>query len=180
MKSPKYRLIIMGKDIYLREICILDANMRYCGWLNDPLVNQYLESRFNNWSLKQVRDYIGKIKKNKDYVFLAIMAKDINKHIGNVKLGPINSKHKFADLGIMIGDRGYWNKGLAAETIKLVSGYCFKELGLNKVTAGAYANNIGSLKAFKKAGFKIEGLRVRHFRYKNKYVDAVLLAKIKP
>ena len=57
--------------------------------------------------------------------------------------------------------------------------YAFKKLKLNKLTAGAYANNIGSVKAFKNVGFLIEGIRKRQYLYNKKYVDGVLLGCIK-
>jgi RimJ/RimL family protein N-acetyltransferase len=118
--------------------------------------------------------YVKQIRANPDYLFLAIIAKNDNKHIGNIKLGPINRHHKYADVGIIIGDKTFWGKGYATEAIKLVVAYAFEVLKLHKLTAGAYMNNAGSVKIFKKAGFSIEGLRKRQYLYKGRYVDAVL------
>lgn len=179
-KNKRCNSFIDGERIYLRIINLSDANKKYCRWLNDREINQYLESRFEKWSLKKLKDYIRKTKEDKDYIFLAIVTKDTNIHIGNIKLGPINRHHKFADMGIIVGDKAFWGKGVATEAIELMVSYAFNTLKLHKLTAGAYANNVGSIKAFKKAGFKIEGLRKKHFRDKNDYVDAVLLGKIKP
>jgi len=49
---------------------------------------------------------------------------------------------------------------------------------LHKLTAGAYENNIGSIKAFQKVGFGEEGRKKNHYFYQGKYIDSVLLAKI--
>jgi [ribosomal protein S5]-alanine N-acetyltransferase len=180
MKKFKPNAILLdGRQVYVRRITVADCNARYVRWMNAPSINQFLESRFTVWTIKNLREYIKKINQNKDSIFLAIIAKDTNKHIGNIKIGPINWDHLFAELGIVIGDKAYWGRGLATETIRLATEYCFKTLGLHKVTAGAYANNIGSLKAFYKAGFKTEGVRPRHFKYKNGYVGVVLLGKLR-
>ena len=61
----------------------------------------------------------------------------------------------------MIGDKEYWNKGYATESIKLISDHCKKKLKLRKLVAGTPSINYGMIKAFKKNGFKIEGNRVK-------------------
>jgi ribosomal-protein-alanine N-acetyltransferase len=175
----KRRILIEGGRIYLRKIQLSDANKNYCRWMNDPEINQYLESRFEKWSIKKLKSYVKKIKKNPSCVFLAIIAKKRNKHIGNIKIGSIDKVHKFADIGIIIGDKSFWGKGIAAEAIKLVVNYAFNKLGLHKLTSGAYSCNIGSIKAFKKAGFSVEGIRKKHYLCNGDYVDGVLLGIIR-
>lgn len=179
MRKVKSNLFIEGKNICLREIQISDVNKNYYNWMRDPEVNQYLESRFEKWSIKRLKNYVKEIKVNRDIFFWAIIVKGTGKHVGNIKLGPINRRHGFSDLGIIIGEKPYWGKGFATEAITLVVDYAFKKLKLRKLTAGAYANNIGSVKAFKNAGFLIEGIQKRQYLYNKKYVDGVLLGCIK-
>jgi ribosomal-protein-alanine N-acetyltransferase len=175
MIKKKKNKIINGKRIYLRELRVSDATKSYCKWLNDPKVNRYLESRFEKWTTKKLRAYIRNIRSEGNNFFWAIILKENNKHIGNVKLGPINPKHRFSDIGIIIGEKSCWGRGLAVEAIKLVKNYAFHILKINKLTAGAYVTNIGSIKAFQKSGFHIEGIRRRYYRYRDKYIDAVIL-----
>lgn len=75
----------------------------------------------------------------------------------------------FLDIGATIEGRNFLK-----DTLQKVSENCFVPL-----TAGAYANNIGSIKAFKKAKFIQECIRKNHFLYKRKYIDYVLLARFK-
>ncbi len=179
MRKVESKLFIEGENIYLREIQTSDVNKDYYNWVRDPEINQYLESRFEKWSIRKLKNYITKIKMDRDSFFWAIIHKESGKHIGNIKLGPVNRIHGFSDLGVIIAEKSYWGKGFATEAITLVVGYVFKKLKLNKLTAGVYANNIGSIKAFKKAGFLIEGRRKRQYLYNRKYVDAVLLGCIR-
>lgn len=170
---------IEGSMIFLRNLKKTDATKEYLKWLNSKKINQFLESRFTKHSKIDVRKYIEKMNYDPDIIFLAIIRKDNQNHIGNIKLGPINWNHKYAEIGVMIGDENSWGKGYASEAIKLISDFGFNYLKLHKITAGIYEENIGSIKAFLKAGFFIEGMRYKHFFFKGKYVNHILLAKIK-
>lgn len=170
-------MCIEGQRIYLRPVLLSDASENYVAWLNDPEVNQYLESRFIKQSLQSVRDYVERITRDANTLFLAIVSKSEERHIGNVKLGPIDWNHRVGDIGIMIGDKAYWRKGFGGDAIRLLSEYAFSVLKLHKLTAGAYENNIGSIRAFLKAGYLVEGRLRDHYLYKDIYVDKVVLAR---
>lgn len=179
LKFKDTDLIIKGKRIYLREIRISDANQNYLNWMRDYEVNRYLESRFQSWTIKKLKAFIKKIKNNPDYIFWAVILKENGRHIGNIKLGPIDSNHGFGDIGIIIGEKAYWGKGLATEAIKLAVSFAFNKLKLHKLTAGSYVNNIGSIKAFENAGFFLEGIRKKQYFYKGRYKDSVLLGIVR-
>lgn len=179
MEQKKKTLRIDGKTIFLRDLKKSDATNEYMNWLNSKKINQFLESRFTKHSIVDIENYIKKMNHDADIIFLAIIRKDNQKHIGNIKLGPINWDHKYAEIGIMIGDKNSWGKGFASEAIKLISDFGFNTLKLHKITAGIYEVNIGSIKAFLKAGFFIEGIRFNQFFLKGKYVNHILLAKMK-
>ena len=49
----------------------------------------------------------------------------------------------------------------------------FTKLGLRKINADVYENNLGSLRAFQKAGFQEEGRRKRQYLSEGKWLDAV-------
>jgi len=171
--------LICGERICLRRLTVADASEKYLRWLNDPKVNQFLESRFQKWSIKKLRDNLRTIGRSREYLFLAIILKESGEHIGNLKIGPINPIHRFADLGIIIGEKSFWGRGYASEAIKLAADYSFKKLKLNKLTAGAYANNLGSTKAFGKAGFHKVAKFHRHRLYQGKYVDEIVVERLK-
>jgi RimJ/RimL family protein N-acetyltransferase len=164
-----------GKRIYLREVRPTDVNENYYRWMNDPEVTRYLESRFYPSSMDGLRDYVTGKLGDRDNVFLAIVLKDDNRHIGNIKVGPINWIHRCADVGLLLGEKECWGKGYATEAIALVTTYAFKILNLHCLTAGCYALNQGSAKAFLKVGWQQEGLRKSLFICDGVYVDEILL-----
>ncbi|MBU0671655.1 MAG: GNAT family N-acetyltransferase [Candidatus Margulisbacteria bacterium] len=174
-------LQLKGKNIYLRPLTEADATETYVSWMNDPQVNQYLESRFKKFTIGDIRSYITEINKDLNNVFFAMISIDGDKHIGNIKLGPINQYHRIGDIGLIIGDKTCWGKGYATEAIGLLKDYAFNKLNLHKLTAGCYADNIGSAKAFLKVGFVEEARLASHFRRNDdKYVDKICLGMINP
>ncbi len=176
MVNEKFR---KGERIYLREVRMSDVNQNYYTWLNSPETNQYLESRYVPQSLENISNYVKSRDGKIDEVFFAICWKNNQKHIGNIKLGPVNWIHRRADIGLLIGDKEYRGRGVATEAIQLVVEYAFNILNLHKITAGSHCTNIGSVKAFQKAGFVIEGERKKHSFINGKYVDTVLWGLLK-
>jgi [ribosomal protein S5]-alanine N-acetyltransferase len=178
MDKTRKDIFLDGKRLYLRFVGLSDIGEKYIGWLSDPDVTQFLEVRFESHNLKSVKDFVEKTNSNPDNVFLAIVVKDGNRHIGNIKIGPINWIHKVGDVSLFIGEKDEWGKGYGAEAIQIVVDYAFRNLNLHKITAGVYKPNVNSLKAFKKNGFKVEGIRSKQYYYKGDFVDLYLLGLI--
>jgi [ribosomal protein S5]-alanine N-acetyltransferase len=174
-----YNYYLEGENIYLREVRFTDVNDEYYAWLNDPSINQYLETRFFPRSFQNIEQFVKQMDGKSDEVFFAICWKENHKHIGNIKLGPINWIHRFGDISLLIGNKDYWGKGIATEAIKLVTDFGFNQLNLHKIKAGCYADNIGSKKAFLKVGFQVEGTLKQHFYSNGVYQDAFLLGIVK-
>jgi len=172
--------LLVGNRICLREVKNLDAEGPYLQWMNDPEVVKYTESRFRSYSREQLKDYIGKINENPDFVFRAITLNENGRHIGNIKLGPIDWNHRFGDIGIIIGAKDCWGQGYATESIQLLAGFAFASLKLHKLTAGCYAVNTAAIRAFKKAGFVQEGVRSRQYLSAGRYVDMAFLGLLNP
>ena len=172
--------IAEGARIYL---CYLTPEMvseKYVGWLNDPEVNQYLEARFGvPYTLETAKSFVESQWKDPNTHMFAIMLKEDGRHIGNVKVGPINMHHKFAEVGIMMGEKSMRGKGYGTETIVLVSEYSFEKLGVHKLIAGCYGTNKGSERAFLKAGYAREGTVKSKFRSGSEYVDDIIFGKLK-
>jgi [ribosomal protein S5]-alanine N-acetyltransferase len=173
--TNKFFPFLEGKRIYLREVRLTDVNENYYRWMNDKEVTRYLESRFYPNSMEKLAEYVTTKLGDRNNIFLAIVQKDGDRHIGNIKLGPIDWIHRVGDLGLIIGEKDCWGKGYASEAISLVVEYAFGQLNLRKVTAGCYALNQGSIKAFQKAGFVIEGVRRQHYYCGGSYDDGILL-----
>ena len=160
-----------GKLVLLRQIELSDCTDTYVQWLNDPNVNQYLETKWQKQDMDAVWRFVQLQRENNHSVLFAIVFLDGRQHIGNLKIGPIHSHYKYGDISYFIGEKQLWGKGLATEAIKLACKFGFEERGLHKLEAGAYENAIGSWKALEKNGFKREGIIRDHGIVKNKFVN---------
>ena len=159
--------------LLLRTVRLEDVNANYERWMNDPVVMQYTESRFAKHTQETIKDYVLSVLKDPTSVFLAIIEKESGRHIGNLKIGHINSYHRFADVGIIIGERDCWGKGYAANALRLSARLAREQLGLHKLWAGIYVTNAGSVQAFLKAGFVAEGRFLSHWLTDEGYVDGL-------
>ena len=165
--------MIESKRLLLRPVELTDVKEQYQAGMNDPAVMKYTESRFQTHSLEQIRQYVASVQADPSSRFFAIIEHESGKHIGNIKIGHIHPVHRHADVGIILGDKTCWGKGYAAESLRLVAGYARQSLQLHKLMAGIYANNIGSIQAFLKAGFVAEGRFACHWFCDGEYVDGL-------
>lgn len=147
------QILLEGQRIYLRILTVNDASEKYCSWINDSDVNRFLESK--KITIEELQEYIEDKYNNLNCMFLGIFLKNNKVHIGNVKLEPIDLKEKKATLGILVGEKNYWGKGYATEALKLLINYCFNIIDLKEIDLGVKKNNIGAIKSYNKAGFKI-------------------------
>jgi [ribosomal protein S5]-alanine N-acetyltransferase len=154
------------------------VNDRYVSWLNDPQINRYLESRFVTHSVESTRAFVRSVLDDPQSIMWGIRVAALGQaHVGNIKLGPIQHAHGLAEIGLMIGAREAWGKGVARRAIEMVSNYAFGELAMRKITAGCYADNVGSQRAFEATGFQVEATRPAHFLLDGQTQDLVLLAR---
>lgn len=154
-----------------------DVSQAYLEWMHNPEVIQYLESRWRTYSLEDLISYVRQMNESsRDFLF-GIFVEDYG-HVGNIKIGSINWKHRYADMGLIIGDSSVLGKGIGSRAIDLACNYAFQELGLHKLVAGIYEPNVGSLKAFEKAGFALAGRWKKHRFFQGKYVDMFLMERL--
>jgi len=154
--------------IQLRKLTLKNATKEYCNWLNDKEVNRYLETR--KATINSLKKFINDKNKKKDCLLFGIFHKE--KHIGNVKLEPINYKEKTAELGILIGNKGYWNKGYGTKVMNLIINHAFNNLKLDKITLGVKANNKNAIKLYERVKFKTNTLRMELVRTSHKQRSA--------
>ena len=153
----KKEIYLNGSFINLRPLNMTDCNKRYLSWLNNYEVNKYLETRWTKHSINSIKKHVRNINNSKNNIILAIEDKASKKHIGNIKLGPINFNHKFSDISYFIGEQNFWGKGYGFEAVKLMSRFSLLELKIEYLLAGVYENNKGSAALLKKLGYTLQG-----------------------
>ena len=75
------------------------------------------------------------------------------KHIGNCSYYHISKTRGEAELGIMIGNRDYWNKGYGTDIVTTLVNYIFCQTRLNRIYLKTLESNIRAQKCFQKCSF---------------------------
>lgn len=147
---------IIGKKCYLSPISMEDVP-KYTSWLNDfevamstVLYSRIIDIEAENTALAELK--LG-------YNF-AIRLIENNELIGNVGLNNVDFLHRNAELGIVIGNKSYWNQGYGQEAINLMLDFTFNLLNIKCIYLQAYEYNKPGISLYEKVGFKISG-RIR-------------------
>ena len=144
-------------------------------WANDPELMRLL-NRAHTVSRDEHEQWFDALQKREDCRYFAIESVD-GTHLGDVWLWDIDSRHRRAELRIVMG-LDSTGKGAGTEAISQLCDYAFERLNLHKVYAYVLAINPRARRSFEKAGFVLEGL-LREDRWTGEsFVDVHLLGKL--
>ncbi|MCD6507633.1 GNAT family N-acetyltransferase [Candidatus Poribacteria bacterium] len=165
--------MLVGEKVRLRALERTDIP-RLVKWLNDPEVKRYLRMY---WPMSQAEEEIWFERQlsNPNARIFAIEAED-GTHIGNISLDEIDWKNRKAIMGIIIGERDYWDQGYGSDAVKTLLSFAFHELNLNRIELSVYDFNPRAIRCYEKCGFVIEG-RLRQSIFRNgRYHDELKMA----
>ena len=163
--------VFLQGPIALRLVRLEDCTERYVAWLEDPEVSRYLETRWSRQTLPEVREFITSVRASLHSHLFAIWRRDTGEHIGNIKIGPINPMHRYADVSYFIGERSAWGRGYATAAIRCATRIGFAILGLHRVRAGVYEGNVASARALERVGYTLDGTLRRQMRCEDRWED---------
>ena len=99
--------------------------------------------------------------------------------IGTCMLKQFDDLAGSAELGIMIGEKAFWRRGLGTETVRLLLWHGFENLNLHRVWLSVSAKNKGAIRCYEKAGMQLEA-KLREAEYKNgAMIDTLLYGILK-
>ncbi len=156
-----FNSMIIGSNIRLRDKRLADARDDY-RWQTDSEL-----ARLDATSLPAITfpQYLS------EYTFklyhpsptrreFAIETLD-GKHIGNCTYYNIDEADGEAELGIMIGDSDYWDKGYGTEATTALLDYIFHKTNLERIHLKTLDWNTRARRCFEKCGFTQYGQSVR-------------------
>ena len=164
-----------SERLYYEVLSTKHLSMAYVNWLNDTKVNKYLESG-GDYTLHKLESFLIE-QEQKNILFWAINVKDTQKHIGNIKIDPINVENNSGEYGILMGDSNEWGKGYAKEASKAIMDYCFNELKFSKITLGVIDENRSAVKLYETLGFETESIIENVGIYDKKMCNSIRMVK---
>lgn len=147
----------------------------FLAWINDyevirtlsiiPPVAEGMELQFLERALNN---------DNSQDVFFAFDGPD-GKYAGNVGLHGIDWISRKAEMGIVVGRKELWGKGIGSAAIKAILHHAFIILNLNRVFLRVFSHNPKAIKLYQTLGFIQEG-QLRNDTWKDgSYRDTLLM-----
>jgi RimJ/RimL family protein N-acetyltransferase len=129
-------------------------------WRNDPVVNRYMRQGIR--TLEEVQAWYTQYFSRAENKLFAVYADTTL--IGYGTLEHIDTTHRSGEIGIVIGNSDYWNKGVGASVVRRLTTLALTRYDLHRVYAVIHGGNSASRRCFEKVGFQHEG-RLRDARY---------------
>jgi len=142
------KVYIKNDIISLTEHLPEDNEELYNGWLDEEVqkgFNFKLDKTFDEWLSRNIEREEFHLTSN-----CAVILNENNKLIGSIGVSMFPDEPD--DLSIRIF-KPYRKQGFGTMAFALGAKYCFDVLGLEKIYAGCYPDNIRSMKMIEKCGF---------------------------
>jgi RimJ/RimL family protein N-acetyltransferase len=163
---------LVGDKVYLRPLDRGDAPA-FVTWLNDPELSRFLLARLP-MTLRAEEEFIDSLGKG-ERITLGIALRDGDRLIGGAGLHDLDERCRRATFGILIGPPEERGKGYGTEVTRLMVGYAFETLNLNRVTLQVYEYNPRGMRTYEKVGFRREGV-LRQDTYRDgRYWDTIVM-----
>ena len=146
---------------------------RYVAWFNDPDVMRYF-GRYEPWSLAQEEDWYETQRQRADVRNYAVYYE--GQHIGGAGYSAIDGRARSAEVGLLIGRKDLWNRGLGADIMGALVRFGFEQMNLHRIYLRVFSDNVPAIRCYEKVGFRHEGrLREAEFRH-NRYCDMLFMS----
>jgi RimJ/RimL family protein N-acetyltransferase len=154
--------MLRGRKAVLREKQLSDAADDYA-WASDTELAQLNAALLPNIPFSEYLDNYEELLRcsQKQSSILAIETPE-GKHIGNCTYYDVDRWRRSAKLGIMLGDRAYWERGYGVDVITTLVRHIFRTTNLNKITVETLDWNARAQRCFEKSGFKVSGYTARN------------------
>ena len=152
----------------------------YLTWCNDfDVIKKIGRDDYNlPVTRKMLVDYVTNLPEGRTAMMAIYYDEpETSKFVGTLKLYDIDMVSKRASIGIMVGDREVWGKGIGTEAMNLIIDHLFTKLHFRKVTAGYQSDNMAMAKSFERAEFVQEGVLKEHTYTDGAFQDIVLVAR---
>jgi RimJ/RimL family protein N-acetyltransferase len=171
--------ILRSERIYLRPAERTDLPL-FVQWLADAETKRHLslrsplsEAMEDKWFEQAVE------RQGRDQYHFVICLISDGRPIGIADLRELNLEDGHAAFGIVIGEKGEWNRGYGTEALNAICDFGFGQLRLERIELDVYAANKRARRSYEKAGFQLEGtLRHGHFA-DGEFLDVLRMALLR-
>jgi RimJ/RimL family protein N-acetyltransferase len=154
--------LISGKKVRIRTKKLTDVRNDYTWQTNPELVEldatPVLPISFPQYLL----DYTSELHSPTPNRYVFAVETFGSKHIGNCVYYNIDETISQAELGIMIGNPDYWDKGYGTDAVAALVNHIFLRTTLKRIYLKTLDWNLRAQKSFAKCGFALCGCMVKN------------------
>ena len=144
--------MITGSKVILREKSSVDAWNDYA-WETDPELSQLDATRPITMTFSQyLSDYAYELHHSPPASRQFAIDTLDGKHIGNCSCYNLDKTRGEAELGILIGNHDYWDKGYGTDAVTTLVSHIFHQTNLKRIYLKTLDSNTRAQKCFKKCG----------------------------
>ena len=154
--------MLKGNKVVLREKRLEDAKNDYEWKTNGELTRLDATLPLNVTFSEYLSSYAEELRYPHLMQRRFAIETEEGRHIGNCMYYNIDGNKGEAELGIIIGDRHYWDKGYGTDAVATLVKQIFEEPNLEKVYLHTLEWNIRAQRCFEKCGFTVCGHTVRN------------------
>jgi len=140
----------------------------YVEWLNDPEVMMYFGPMEPMSLAEEQQWYDAQLKQSNTRNF-GIFYND--EHVGGAGYSQINWRDRSAEVGLFIGRKDLWNRGLGTDIMSTLVRFGFEQMNLHRIFLRVFEENARAIACYERVGFTLEGrwrdAEFRHGRYHN-------------
>ncbi|MFQ5925648.1 MAG: GNAT family N-acetyltransferase [Dehalococcoidia bacterium] len=145
--------MLKGRKVVLREKRLEDAANDYAWRCDDELARLDATLPLRTSFKSYLADYAAELSSPSQRKCRFAIESLEGKHIGNLMYYDIDEATREAELGIMIGDRDYWEQGYGTNAITIVLDHIFSTTRLERIYLNTLGWNIRAQRCFEKCGF---------------------------
>jgi len=182
--KPRINFPIAFPKIVTNRLHLVPPNLNDAAELfelrSNPTFMKYM-GRFPMQKLAEAEEYIQRILdgfEDKTGISWKICEKDSETLVGYIGFWSIDYDNFRTEFGYGIHPY-FQQKGIATEALKAVVKYCFEELGIHSIEAGADKENIATIKLLEKCGFRKEAHFKENMYFNGTFLDSAIYCIVK-
>jgi len=169
--------MLTGKNTRLRAPERNDIP-QWVEWLNDPEVIENLYIAYPLSNADETKWFESMLQSPMELHPLVIEVKTGKswQMVGNIGFNQVDWRNSNAEIGIFIGEKASWNKGIGTEAMKLLVTHAFETMNLHRIWLRVNQINERAIHCYEKAGFTREGVYREGAFVNGKYVNVVIMS----
>ncbi|MEP7360514.1 MAG: GNAT family protein [Chloroflexota bacterium] len=142
-------------------------------WYRDPEIARLTRYQTRQMSQPEIERFFQVRMLAPDALAYSIVELPSKRLIGFTTFSALDGDNGSVMFHITIGERDAWGRGLGTEATTLMLQHAFERLALHRVGLTVFSYNTRAIRAYEKAGFRIEGRQREAIQRQGVYFDEV-------